>query len=322
MMIDSLGRSVDYLRLSITRTCMMQCSYCRPAAPGRDGRPVLTLAEIVALVRHLVVRHGVTKVRLTGGEPTTRRDLPRLVQCLSAIKGLHSLVMTTNGLSLAEQATRLAGAGLQRVNVSLDSLCPRTFARITGVDGLERVLRGVDAAVAAGLTPVKLNAVVVRGENDRELPALIEFAARRMLEIRLIELMPMGPLSDRWAERFVPEDAMRRRLAERVVSWEALPGGVDSARRFSVRLDDGRQATVGFIAAMSRPFCGRCNRLRIAADGAVYPCLMGAAAETLLPALRPVFNPSAVDQLLESHLTRKAVQHPVAGAAVMSHLGG
>ena len=209
-MIDSLGRSIHYLRLSITRACMMQCSYCRPAALVRDCRSVLTLAEIVALVRHLVVRHGVTKVRLTGGEPTIRPDLPQLVQRLSGIEGLDELAMTTNGLSLAEQATALADAGLQRVNVSLDSLCARTFARITGVDGLDRVLRGVDAAVAAGLTPVKLNAVVVRGENDHELPALVGFAAGRRLETRFIELMPMGPLADRWAERFVPEDAMRR----------------------------------------------------------------------------------------------------------------
>ena len=153
------------------------------------------------------------------------------------------------------------------------------------------MLRGVDAAVAAGLTPVKLNAVVVRGENDRELPALIEFAAERQLEIRFIELMPMGPLADRWADRFVSEDEMRHRLIGTVMSWKPLPAEADSARRFSVRLDNGRQAIVGFIAAMSRPFCGRCNRIRIASDGAVYPCLMGPAAETLLPPSAPFSTP-------------------------------
>ena len=322
MMIDSLGRSIHYLRLSITRACMMQCSYCRPAALDCDRGPLLTSEEIVALVGHLVVCHGVRKVRLTGGEPTSRPDLLQLVQRLSEIEGLDELTMTTNGLSLAEQATALANAGLQRVNVSLDSLCARTFARITGVDGLERVLCGVDAAVAAGLTPIKLNAVVVRKENDHELPALVEFAAERQLEIRFIELMPMGPLADRWAERFVSEEAMHERLADTVVSWRSLSKGVDSARRFSARLGNGRQTTLGFIAPMSRPFCDRCNRIRITSDGALYPCLMGPRAETLLSALRPVFNPAAVDELLQTHLREKAAQHPITGVAVMGHLGG
>jgi cyclic pyranopterin phosphate synthase len=322
MIIDSLGRSIRYLRLSITRACMMQCSYCRPAALVRDYRSVLTLAEIVALVRHLVIRHGVTKVRLTGGEPTSRADLPQLVRRLSEIDGLDDLAMTTNGLSLATQAAALGDAGLRRVNVSLDSLCQETFARITGVDGLEQVLHGIDAAVSAGLTPVKLNVVVVRGENDHELPELIEFAAERQLEIRFIELMPMGPLAHRWTDRFVSEGEMRDRLIGTVRSWQPLPAAADSARRFSVRLADGRQAIVGFIAPMSRPFCGRCNRIRIASDGAVYPCLMGPETGTLLPALRPVFNPAAVDRLLHAHLTQKAAQHLAAGVAVMSDLGG
>ncbi len=322
MMIDSLGRSIRYLRLSITRACMMQCSYCRPAAVVGDGRSLLTLAEIVALVRHLVTRHGVTKVRLTGGEPTSRADLPQLVQGLSEIDGLDDLAMTTNGLSLATQATALGDAGLRRVNVSLDSLCQETFARITGVGGLGQVLHGIDAAVNAGLTPVKLNVVVVRGENDLELPELIEFAAARQLEIRFIELMPMGPLADRWVDRFVSESEMWNRLIGTVTSWQPLPAAADSARRFSVRLENGLQATVGIIAAMSRPFCERCNRIRIASDGAFYPCLMGPAAGTLLPALRPVFNPAAVDELLQTRLTEKAAQHPVAGVAVMGHLGG
>lgn len=322
MIIDSLGRSIRYLRLSITRACMMQCSYCRPAALVRDRRSVLTVAEIVALVRHLVVRHGVTKVRLTGGEPTSRANLPQLVRRLSEIDGLDDLAMTTNGLSLATQAAALADAGLRRVNVSLDSLCPETFARITGVGGLEQVLHGIDAAVSAGLTPVKLNVVVVRGENDQELPGLIEFAAERQLEIRFIELMPMGPLADRWTDRFVSEGEMRDRLVGTVASWQPLPAAADSARRFSLRLENGRQATVGLIAPVSRPFCDRCNRIRIASDGAVYPCLMGPEAGTLLPALRPVFNPAAVDELLKVRLTEKAAQHPVAGVAVMGHLGG
>ena len=132
----------------------------------------------------------------------------------------------------------------------------------------------------------------------------------------------MGPLADRWEERFVPVAAMRERLADTVRTWKPLAGTADSARRFAVRLDDGRRATVGLITAMSRPFCGRCNRIRVASDGDFYPCLMGPAAGVLLPALRPVFDPAALDGLLETYLSEKAAQHPVAGVAVMSNLGG
>jgi GTP 3',8-cyclase len=323
MITDSLGRTVSYLRLSITPACAMRCCYCRPELTESEPASATLIAdEIVFLVRHMVVRHGVRKVRLTGGEPTARPDLAEIVRRLAAIEGLQELAMTTGGLSLAHQAAELAEAGLQRVNISLDSLSPHNFARITGSQGLGRVLAGIDAAQAAGLTPIKLNTVVLRGLNDHELPALVRFAAERDLEIRFIELMPMGPLADRWAERFVPENVMRERLAETVVSWELLPTEADSAQRFSVRLDDGRPATIGFIAAMSEPFCSRCDRIRIASDGAFYPCLMGSTAGTLLPALRPVFDPAALDELLQAHLAQKAAEHSSAGVATMSHLGG
>lgn len=324
MIADSLGRTIDYLRLSLTRACAMRCCYCRPEAVGHDrpAAPVLTADEIVFLVRHLVVHHGLKKVRLTGGEPTERPDLLEIVRRLSAIQNLRELAMTTNGLVLARQAAALARAGLHRVNVSLDSLDRGNFARITGVDGLDRVLSGIDAALGAGLKPVKLNAVVVHGENDHELPELVRFAAARQLEIRLIELMPMGPLAAQWPERFIPEKTMRQRLAGTVAAWEPLPDGADSARRFSARLGDGRRVVLGLIAAMSSPFCGRCNRVRLASDGTFYPCLMGPAAGSLLPAIRPSFNPQALDRLLQTYLAEKAAQHPANGAAVMTYLGG
>lgn len=324
MIADSFGRTIDYLRLSLTRACEMRCCYCRPKALSHDRSTaaVLTVDEIVFLVRHLVVHHGLKKVRLTGGEPTARPELAEIVCRLSAIEQIGELVMTTNGLALTRQAAVLAHAGLHRVNVSLDSLDPQTFARITGVDGLDRVLSGIDAALAAGLKPVKLNAVVVHGENDHELPELVRFAAARQLEIRLIELMPMGPLAAQWPERFVPAETMRERLTSTVTAWEPLPAGADSARRFSARLCDGRRVVVGFITAMSSPFCGQCNRVRVASDGTFYPCLMGPAAVSLLPSLRPICNDYALDRLLQSHLDAKAAQHPASGAAVMTHLGG
>ncbi len=261
-------------------------------------------------------------MRLTGGEPMTRPGLLEIVRRLAAIEGLGELTMTTGGMSLADHAAALADAGLRRMNISLDSLSPHTFARITGVDGVNRVLAGIEAAQAAGLTPVKLNTVVLRGINDDEIPSLVQFAGSHGVEIRFIELMPMGPLADRWSERFVGVDDIRQRLAETVASWTRLPAGADSAQRFSVRLSDGRQATIGLIAPMSEPFCARCDRIRIASDGAFYPCLMGSAAGTLLPALRPVFDSVALDELLETCLAEKAAQHPEAGVVLMSQLGG
>lgn len=326
MLLDPSGRVVRYLRLSLTRACPMRCTYCRPATLSRESvaeSEEMTRDEIVALVSHLVARHGLRKVRLTGGEPTARLDLLDIVASLAAIDGLDELAMTTNGLALARQSRALAMAGLARVNVSLDSLDERRFERITGTRGLAHVLAGIDAALAAGLTPLKLNAVVVRGENDEELPDLLRFAAGRGVTMRFIELMPMGPLAADWAHRYVPEREMRQRLDPIVRSWTPLrddPAG--AAQRYRVRLDDGSAVTVGFIAAMSCPFCSACDRIRIGADGAYYPCLMDAPAGNLLGALRPTFDPAALDERLGLGLQRKAPEHPAKGVTVMLHIGG
>ncbi len=233
--------------------------------------------------------------------------------------------MTTNGLTLARQARELAAAGLHRINVSLDALDGAVFAHIAGTASVERVIGGIDAAVRAGLTPVKLNTVVLRGINDRELPGLVRFAAARGLEIRFIELMPMGPLAGWWSERFVAADEMRARLADVVASWQPVgkdmrPG--ESARRFLARLSEGRWARIGFISAMSAPFCGGCNRIRLTADGTFYPCLMGPPAGSLLSALRPHLDTARLDHLLGQGLNAKAPTHPAAGLSVMTEIGG
>jgi len=322
-MRDACGRTFRYLRLSVTPACRMRCVYCRPetVAPPSDA-PLLNPGEIETIVRHLVRNHGLAKARLTGGEPTDRSDLPEIITRLAGIDGLSRPAMTTNGRTLAEDAEALAQAGLRRVNISLDSLRPERFRRITGADALGRVLEGVDAAVAAGLTPVKLNTVVLRGENDEELPDLVRFAADKRVEIRFIELMPMGPPAASWAERFVPEYEMRQRLAGEVVSWQPLPFGSESSRRYRAMLVGGREAVVGFIAPISRPFCQRCDRIRIAADGTLYPCLMGEPAGSLLPAVRPAFDAERFDSLLRDGLGAKRFEHPTGGVAVMTHVGG
>ncbi len=287
-----------------------------------SDRPLLSPDEIDRMVRHLVASHGLRKVRLTGGDPTARPDLVEIISRLAAIEGLHDLAITTNGLTLSRDACAFASAGLHRVNVSLDTLDPRKFARITGVDALPRVIAGIDAALAVGLSPLKLNTVVLRGENDDDLPALVDFAASRGIVIRFIELMPMGPLALQWSERYVPMAQMMDRLADVVHEWRKLPQGSDSAIRYDVTLRDGRRVSVGFITPMSCNFCAACNRIRIAADGTLFPCLMDRPGPSLLQAIRPRWRPSELDAILTQALRHKQPTHPTHGHSVMIQIGG
>ncbi len=277
---------------------------------------------IERLIRHLVQRWGLRKVRLTGGEPTTRPDLIEIIERLSRLDGLGDLAMTTNGLTLARHAAAYRQAGLHRINVSLDSLDGQTFHRMTGVRGPDSVMAGIDAARAVDLCPIRLNTVVVAGENDRQLPDLVYFAAERALEIRFIELMPMGPLADRWAERYISERVMRDRLAPIVRQWQPIAHNHDSARRFCARLHDGRQVAIGFITPMSCNFCATCNRLRITAAADVYPCLMDKPRGNLAAALTPRFDGEHLDRLLVDCLQFKAREHPASGFTTMTVLGG
>jgi GTP 3',8-cyclase len=323
VLADPLGRGIGYLRLSLTAACSMRCTYCRPKVMDEtDKGGAMPPATIERVVRHLVRRWGVTKVRLTGGEPTARPDLIEIIRRISGIDGLEDLAMTTNGLTLPHQAAALRQAGLHRLNVSLDSLRPHTFERMTGVRGPDRVLEGIRAALSVGLAPLKLNTVVLAGENEAELPELVRFAAEHDVEIRFIELMPMGPLADQWADRYVPEATMRRRLERIVLDWRPLEQGHSSARRFEVLLDDGRRTTVGFITPMSCNFCAACNRLRLTSNGDVYPCLMDRPRGNILSAVAPQFDAERFDQALMDALQAKAPEHPINGFTTMTVLGG
>lgn len=320
---DPLGRDIGYLRLSLTRGCTMRCTYCRPETdlnPSNELR--LSPTEIESIVRHLSDKHGLSKVRLTGGDPTVRQDLIEVIERIAGIPGIKDLAMTTNGLTLPKMAKRYKQAGLQRVNISLDTLDNERFRAMTGVNGLERVVHGIDSAIEAGLSPIKINTVVVRGQNHRQLGSLVRFAADRGLVVRFIELMPMGPLKDQWHDRYVQETEMRRHLSQAIDFGERLPQGHDAAKRYRVTLPDGKHAIIGFITPMSCNFCASCNRLRLAADGKVYPCLMDRPAGSLLPALRPRFDADLVDRLLSSALVRKQPEHPAFGPAVMKSIGG
>ncbi len=322
-LMDRTGRSIAYLRLSLTPACQMRCTYCRPAwLANEQDRGALTARELTAMVAHLIRHHSLKKVRLTGGDPTAHPELLNIIRGIASIGGLDELAMTTNGLSLAHRARDYARAGVGRVNVSLDSLDRACFERMTGVDGLDRVLAGIDAALDAGLAPLRLNTVVLRGDNDRDLPDLVAFAADKGVEIRFIELMPMGPLAERWAERYVPESRMRSVLGETVSDWRPLEPGPSSARSYDATLSDGRRVTIGFITPMSCNFCGACNRLRITSRGELYPCLMDRHAGSLMPAFRPRFDAARFDALLARGLAAKKDEHPHDGFAVMTTIGG
>lgn len=270
-LVDGFGRVHDDLRLSVTDRCNLRCHYCMPIDPEWFARSeILSYEEMLRLVR-LLVPLGVRSVRLTGGEPLVRRDLATFIAMLNEIDGLQDLSLTTNGLLLDRQAEAMARAGLRRVNVSLDTLDPRKFKALTRRDTLHKVLDGLAAAAAAGLNPIKVNAVLVRGHNEDEIESLAEHARQHDWELRFIECMPLDN-DHRWEpERVVTGEEVRRRIAK---LWPIEPASVkdSTAPATRWRYTDGG-GTVGFIDSVSEPFCGTCSRLRLTADGKLLVCL-------------------------------------------------
>lgn len=306
---DAFGRTHRYLRISVTDRCNLRCRYCMPA-PGIAVRPkseLLTFDEIERVVR-VTAAMGVRKVRLTGGEPLLRRDLPRLVEQLRRVQGIDTLGMTTNGILLSRFAGELRSSGLDTVNVSLDTLHPERFERIALRPGLGAVVAGIEAAIEAGFRPVKLNVVVMGGVNDDELADFVEFARGRPLALRFIEYMPF-PENGWSAARFVPCDAMVERLRRRyrVEGSGELRSASAIARGFRI---DGLEYPVGFIASMSDHFCAGCDRLRLTADGSVKSCLFHPAEVTLREVLRSGAPDAAVASAVREALASKPAAHP------------
>ena len=281
-LVDSFGRVHTNLRISVTDRCNIRCTYCMPEAvtflPRSD---LLTFEEIERLVR-VAAGLGVNKVRLTGGEPLVRRDLDRLVTRLAAVAGIDDLGLTTNGMLLADQAQALYNAGLRRINVSLDTLDPARFRALTRRDGLDRVIAGIEAARAVGFSPIKLNAIALKGETEAELVPLARFARDHGAELRFIEYMPLDAGAWERDKVLLATEMIARLEAE---FGPLVPTGDQDPRSPSLDFDyaDG-SGRVGFIASVSRPFCGNCNRLRLTADGKLRNCLF-ALDETDLRAL-------------------------------------
>ncbi|MCK9922168.1 GTP 3',8-cyclase MoaA [Frankia sp. AgPm24] len=284
-LVDTFGRIATDLRVSLTDRCNLRCTYCMPAEglPWLPGPHLLTDDEVVRLVGIAVEHLGVTDVRLTGGEPTLRPGLVGLVARLADLRPRPRLALTTNGLRLAELATRLRSAGLDRVNVSLDTLDASRFVTLTRRDRLEDVLAGLRAAAAAGLTPVKVNSVLLRGVNDDEATVLLRWALAAGYELRFIEQMPLDAQHGwRRAEMVTAEEILAALRTE--FTLRPRPGrGSAPAELFEV--DDG-PGQVGVIGSVSAPFCAACDRVRLTADGQVRDCLFARDESDLRTALR------------------------------------
>lgn len=324
-MQDQFGRDLRDLRVSVTDRCNLRCVYCVPAgaAAFRDPEGLLHDDELLLLI-HAAAELGVRKVRLTGGEPTLRPGLVELVRAIRAIGGIEDLAMTTNGLLLDELAHLLAAAGLRRINVSLDTLDRDRFSRITRGGRVEKVLAGIAAAEAAGMGPIKVNAVVVRGLSDDVVP-LAALTLERPWEVRFIEMMPVGPVAG-FAETsaVTTGETMARILAALGPLTPTDLSGRDPATTYRL---PGAAGTVGFISPVSQPFCARCGRLRLTADGRLRLCLLRDVEEDLLTPLR---NGASYEQIRD--LFRAAAFHRPAGhrlaerayprSRVMMQIGG
>ena len=300
---DGFGRIHDDLRISVTDRCNLRCGYCMPVEPEwfpREG--ILAYEEILRLVR-IAIRRGVRKLRLTGGEPLVRRDLATLIRMLAVEPGVEDLSLTTNGVLLSAQAAELAAAGLERVNVSLDTLDAERFARLTRRDVFGRVLDGLRAASAAGLGPIKINSVLLRGVNDDEAERLAEQARVNGWQIRFIEFMPLGN-DGRWevSEVVTGEEVRRRIHARWPIEPEAAQDPHAPATRY--RYQDGA-GTLGFIDSVSEPFCASCSRLRLTADGQFRVCLYDQNELDLKTPLRAGATDAELERLMERAVESK-----------------
>ncbi|HET7824610.1 MAG TPA: GTP 3',8-cyclase MoaA [Anaeromyxobacter sp.] len=321
-LVDAQGRRIAYLRLSLTDRCNFRCSYCAPAAPDRFG-DALARADLARLVR-IFASLGIRRVRLTGGEPTLRRDLLDVVRDVRATRGIEEIALTTNGHLLADLAAPLRAAGVSRLNVSLDTLDPEKLHRVSGrAATLERIVAGIEAAFRAGFESVKLNVVVVGGVNEDEVGALARFAWRFGATARFIELMPFG------SGEPVPTARVKALLEAQGVrlSPDATRGWGPAYHMRGVSDDAGRAVSglVGFIGAMTEGFCDGCNRVRVGADGSLRACLGGRDRVQLADLLAAGASDADVAAAIRAALLAKKERHdmkPGGGLLPMIGTGG
>jgi GTP 3',8-cyclase len=308
-LIDTKNRVHTYLRVSLTDRCNLRCVYCMPSPgtvpAGCDEN--MSSAEITRLAR-IFAGLGVNKIRLTGGEPLLRRDLEKLVERLAGIKGLDTLGLTTNGVLLAEQARALRLAGINRLNLSLDSLRPERFAGITMRDYFYRVRSGLDTAFEAGFSPVRLNVVIVRGVNDDELVDFVEFVRDKPVHVRFIEYMPFR--ANRWnPSGFMSVQQMQKQIDSqyKLIPSDSAEQEFGAARQYRI---EGYLGEIGFISSLSDKFCARCNRLRLTADGRLKTCLFYPAEVSLAGPMRAGADDDEIAAIITRAVAAKHKAHP------------
>ena len=326
-LLDGWGREIRSVRVSVTDKCNFRCTYCMPAEGlewlRRDE--ILSFEEIARLVG-ILARMGVTEVRLTGGEPLVRRDLPYLVEMLARIPGVDDLSLTTNGVLLDRLAAPLVDAGLRRINVSLDSLSHVRFAEITRRDALDQVLRGLEAAERhPELRPIKVNCVAVRGSTEQEVHALAELARRKPYVVRFIEFMPLDA-DEGWREDKVLTGGEIRALIEERWPLVEVPAPTSSTSR-RYRFADGA-GEVGFVNPVSEPFCSACDRIRLTADGQLRTCLFSRREWDMKSVLRGGASDDELEQRLRFAVRHKELKHRISdpgfvrASRSMSQIGG
>lgn len=315
MLIDKFGRKIDYLRISVTDRCNLRCSYCMPEE-GIVHKPhsqILTFEGISKIVK-VAAGLGIEKVRITGGEPLVRKDLPKLIATLKGIAGLKEIALTTNGINLSEYAQALKNSGLDRINISLDTLVPEKFKRITRGGNIKLVLGGITSALSMGLAPLKVNTVLLNGFNTNEIIDFVSLARDNPVEVRFIEYMPTG-LADNLFFSCTRAKEICSSLGE-LIPLESKK--IQASRTFQIK---GFLGSIGFISPLSQPFCFYCNKLRLTSDGKLKSCLHSARAVDLKPALEKGGRQEDLVSLIKQAAAFKPASHNLQQAPLAADTG-
>ncbi|GAB4497004.1 MAG: GTP 3',8-cyclase MoaA [Anaerolineales bacterium] len=326
MALDRFGRNLHYLRISLTDHCNLRCVYCMPEDMTFKPNADLMQDDELRMLVQLFATLGFDKIRLTGGEPTVRNNIVQIVRDITATPGIRSVSMTTNGVLLNKLAQPLAAAGLERVNISVDTLNPQKFRRITRWGNFEQVWEGIQASEAAGLTPIKINAVIVRGFNDDDIPQLAALTLQHAWQVRFIEMMPFAGATELQTNQTVRAAEMRTQIQAQFGALTLLNDGEldGEAQLYQI---PGAIGTLGFISSISAPFCAACNRVRLTADGKLRLCLLREGEIDLLTPLRAGETLPQLRQRIVDGLWLKPWGHGLADGViplnrVMSEIGG
>lgn len=310
-LVDRFGRVHDNLRISVTDRCNIRCFYCMPeeGVTFQDRAEILSFEEIERVAR-IAASQGITKIRVTGGEPLVRKDLPVLIEKLLSIPGITDLALTTNAVLLAKHADALYASGLRRLNIHLDTLDRARFEQMTRRDDLDRVLEGIEAARAAGFRKLKLNAVVVKGLNECDVVPLARYCLERDMEPRYIEFMPLDAQGLWGGDRVVSADQMIRMIAEEIGPLEEVPDRDPRAPATDYRYKDG-SGKLGFVASVTKPFCMNCNRVRLTSDGKLRYCLFAIDETDIKPLLREGGSDDEIAAAMRRNIAEKWLGHEI-----------